>query len=179
MRQESFFANSFSCSSSLFGYVQALMRENIVSLVCKALIIFVGAVSILIAVSFFMFGAAQGLSKLLEFDLWVGFLITGVFFILVTFFPFVLISFKAKKKSLKMKAQQREITETLCRKVSEIIDVSRWVQEYPLYSTGAAAVAGFALSGAMTPRALAIAENVLEETLILFIKEHLESKDQI
>ncbi len=171
---------------------KALARENLISLAGTAFLIFSGAIIIIISVSFLMFGAANGLSVALALPLWLGALITGSVFLAVTILSLAFISFRAKRRSSKKKAQ-------LSRKVSELGDFMWWAKEYPFYSTGAAAAAGFALSGVITSNdsqkddvaepqpvglqtsiitmLLALAEDVLKEAVVPFVKDHLKPED--
>lgn len=199
-------ASFSSYSGSVIAHLRALVRENFVSLAIKAAMIFVSAMVVLIAVSFLMFGAAKGLSRALAVDLWLGLLITGGCFLLPTLLILTLISLRAKKESREKKAEQKKAAETLSRTISEIVDIRGWVQEYPLYSTGAAAAAGFTLSGVITsdtfkksnveePSAgphpagiqasivsmfMVLAEDVLKEAVLPLLKEHLvKPKDEM
>lgn len=188
---------------SIISLVKALAREKIVSFAVKASLILMGAMAILVAVPFFMFGIARGLSEILKLDLWLGFLITGGAFLLPTLLFFMTISVRARRKSLKRKAEQKKATETLTRKISELVDVRKLAREHPFYSTGAAVAAGFALSGAIIPGTskesnvgdssserhssdirssivavvLALVGNVLKEAVTPFIKEHLNPEE--
>lgn len=181
---------------SVIDHIDAMIRESFTSLAIKASIILLGAMTIVIAVAFVMFGAVNGLSKALSVDLWLGYLITGVAVLLPILLSFMFISLMARRRSSKKKALQKEAAEALSRKASEIVDVSKWVQEYPFYSTGAAAAAGFAASGVMTPGTeapspehhsaniqdpiiamlLVLAEDVLKDAVVPFVKEHLTTK---
>lgn len=197
------FAKFSSCSNSIVGHVKALVNETLVSFVVKASLIFLGTLTILIAVLFFMFGASRGLAQVLGVEPWLGYLITGSFFILAILVFFTIISLIAKKRSFKKKAEQKKAIEILSRKISEITNVRLWIQEYPFYSTGAAAVVGFTLSEAMisstskksetlgppselhqvntqnsiVAMALALAEDILKEAVVPIVKEYLKPKD--
>ena len=182
------------------GHVKAMARENVISLAIKASLIFLGATTIIVAISFLMYGTAKGISNAFGFDPWLGSLITGAVFLLAASLLFTFISFMARKESLKRKAEQKEAAETLARKFSELVDIKKWTREYPLYSTGAAAAAGFTLSGAISPApcqtpnlseeprpegiqspiiamVLALAEDILKEAVVPFVKEQLKPKE--
>lgn len=168
-------------------YVRALIWENVTSLAIKTSLIFAGAMTILVAVSFCMFGAAQGLGKVLGVDLWLGFLITGTSFLLPILLLFVVVSYKTKKETLKKKAEQKKSVESLSRKIFDIVDVRWWVQKYPFYATGAAALTGFTLSGtkmlssemmqdSAVAMVLALAEDVLKGAVVPFVREQLKAE---
>ena len=142
-----------SYSGSVIGHARALAREGVVSVALTASLILLGAAIMLIAVLFFMFGAAKGLGVVLGVDIWIGFLMTGTVFFLSTLLLFIFIIFMGRKKILKKRIEQKEAAEMLACRISEITDVRSWVQEHPLCSTGAAAAAGFTLSGAIMPNA--------------------------
>lgn len=196
-------ASFSSYADAVIGHAKAVAKENALSVAIKAFLVLMGFVVILTAASFFMFGAAQGLGKLLRVEPWLAYLITGTAFLSITVISFMLVSFKAGKASAKRKAEQKRAAEKLSRDVSGLVDIKKWIREYPFYSTGAAAVAGFTLSGAITAgdsdesdvagpssdlrstdiqasiiaMVLALAEDVLTEAVVPFVKEHLRFKD--
>lgn len=163
--------------------------ENAISIAIKTSLIFAGAMIVLVAVSFLMFGAAHGLSGALGVELWLGFVITGSGFLLPTLLLFVFVSYRAKREALIKKAEQKKSVEVLSQKISEVVDVRWWVQEYPFYATGAAAAAGFTVSGMKMPNtdiqssiiamALALAEDVVKEAVVPFVKEHLTDTQKV
>lgn len=168
--------------------------ENAISIAIKTSLIFAGAMIVLVAVSFLMFGAAHGLSEALGVEVWLGFVITGAGFLLPILLLFMIVSFNAKREASKKKAEQKKAAEVLSRKISEVVDVRWWIQKYPFYATGAAAAAGFTVSGMDMPgkephlatiqdsiiaMALALAEDVVKEAVVPFVKEHLTDTQKV
>lgn len=167
--------------------------ENAISLAIKTSLIFAGAMIVLVAVSFLMFGAAHGLSEALGVEVWLGFVITGSGFLLPTLLLFMFISYKVKREAAIKKAEQEKAVEVLTQKISEVVDVRWWIQEYPLYATGAAAAAGFTVSGmnvlgkephsttiqdSIVAMVVALAEDVVKEAVVPFVKEHLTDRQK-
>lgn len=173
--------------------------ERFVPLAAKLALIFLGAVVVLVAVPFLMFGAALGLSEAFDVSLWLGLVLTGASFLLLTFFFFLFASISAQKKILKKKAETKAAVESLWHQVATMSDLKQWTQQYPFCSTGAAAAFGFSLSGAMAPvrkpeeskttsssapqsigvqpSFMAIALLLAEEFLIPYLQASLKSKE--
>lgn len=82
--------------------------------------------------------------------LWLGFVFTGTTFILGKLLVSKIILLRARKK-----ARQHET-----------IDIIKWIQKYPFYSTGIAATTGFVMSGGT-------ASQTFKNIILPLIKEYL------
>lgn len=112
------------------------------------------------AILFLMYGAATGLGRILWGEAWLGFIVTGGALLLGVFISSKLASAKKENNFLKVK------------EILDVLDIGQLTRDYPFYSTGIAAAAGFALAAGKTPTdspifsmLFKVAEDVLKESL--------------
>lgn len=133
------------------SYIKMMMRERALSLVMVIFLLLVGVITTLIAMLFFMFGTAHELSAALAVDIWLGYVITGLIFLIPIFSFILLISLRTNLRMSRKKAEGVRAANELSHTIIEVADIEKWVQKHPYSFIGSAAALGFGLSGALFP----------------------------
>ena len=181
-------------ASSALEEAKARLKAGAMSVAVASAFVLLCCVALLVAAVFLMYAAAEGLSHAFELQAWQGYAITGAALIVPASILLLSIHAMAKRKASKKARLQRETSEKLTRKITDFSDLRWWIREYPFYSTGAAAAAGFTMSGVLAspaspPRGesaagpsnrasplsaiFSVAENALQTALVSFAKDFL------
>jgi len=180
---EKMFASGSSYIDTKIDGLKTYIKEYLFSLFTLLSSIFFGITILLIAISFFIYGIAIGLGEALGGRLWLGFIITGGSLLLGKLIFSKLILFKRRKNREKNTAQNTGLR--------------NWIRKYPFCSTGIVAATGFIFSARVsspplketdplktTPKKssssfitslVKLAKDILKESMIPIVKEHLTS----
>ena len=181
-------------ASSALEEAKARLKAGAISVAVAFAFVLLCCVALLVAAAFLMYAAAEGLSYAFELQAWQGYAITGAALIVPASLILLLLHARSKRKASKSARLQRKASEKLTQKITEFSDLRWWIREYPFYSTGAAAAAGFTMSGVLASTAspprgesgtgfsnrasplsaiFATAENAIQAALITLAKNFL------
>jgi len=169
--------------------LKSLVKEGLIDLFTEASFVFFGMTTLLIAVSFLMYGIAMVVGGALGGELWLGFVITGGSVVLVKLFYSKLLSLRTREESVENKTNHYdkelmataaflETSRNLRQSLSEMVDVKKWTRKHPFYSMGVSAATGFIIAGSLTSL-VTVAEDVLKEAVAPLVKEHLASLSNV
>lgn len=134
-----------------------MMRPFISNVTLRILAAILAAGVFFIAVSFLMYGAAIGLETVFVNKPWLGWVITGAFFLLGSTLFFKIYFSKIKKVPFNG------------------MNITEWARKYPYQSTGVAAVAGFIIAG----REMSNIMNIFRTVFLPLLIEHFQTKQEL
>jgi membrane protein implicated in regulation of membrane protease activity len=124
---------------------------------------------LLMSIFFLMYGAAIGLATVFVAQPWLGWVLTGIAF-LISAIVYLKIHFSKQHKALLESPKQ---SGTMIQKIidsMEGIDVKEWTRQHPYQSTGAAAALGFMAAGKETADTQELLNKVILPVLIEYLQ---------